>query len=48
LKLPLKVEKKINYDLIEVSKAKKIKTLNYKIPSDISSAAFFIVLTASI
>ena len=46
LKLPLKVKKKKNYDLIEVSKAKKIKPLNYKIPSDISSAAFFIVLTA--
>ena len=27
-------------------KAKKIKPINYKIPSDISSAAFFIVLTA--
>jgi 3-phosphoshikimate 1-carboxyvinyltransferase len=46
LKLPLKVKKKINYDLIKVEKAQKIKTLNYKIPSDISSAAFFIVLTA--
>jgi len=46
LKLPLKVKKKKNYDLIEVSKASKIKPLNYKIPSDISSAAFFIVLTA--
>ena len=46
LKLPLKVKKKKNYDLIEVSKAKKIKPLNYKIPSDISSGAFFIVLTA--
>ena len=46
LKLPLKVKKKKNYDLIEVSKAKKIKPLNYNIPSDISSGAFFIVLTA--
>ena len=45
LKLPLKVKKKKNYDLIEVEKIKKIKPLNYKIPSDISSAAFFIVLT---
>ena len=36
LKLPLKVKKKKNYDLIEVEKAKKIKPLNYKIPSDIS------------
>ena len=46
LKLPLKVKKEKNYDLIEVGKAQKIKPLNYKIPSDISSAAFFIVLTA--
>jgi 3-phosphoshikimate 1-carboxyvinyltransferase len=46
LKLPLKVKKKVNYDLIEIEKTQKIKTLNYKIPSDISSAAFFIVLTA--
>ena len=45
LKLPLKVKNKKNYDLIEVEKAQKIKPLNYKIPSDISSAAFFIVLT---
>ena len=46
LKLPLKVKRKKNYDLIEVEKANKIKPLNYKIPSDISSAAFFIILTA--
>ena len=46
LNLPLKVKKKKNYDLIEVGKAKKIKPLNYKIPSDISSASFFIVLAA--
>jgi 3-phosphoshikimate 1-carboxyvinyltransferase len=46
LKLPLKVKNKKNYDLIVIEKAKKIKPLNYKIPSDISSAAFFIVLTA--
>ena len=46
LNLPVKVKKNKNYDLIEVRKAKKVKTLNYKIPSDISSASFFIVLTA--
>jgi len=45
LNLPIKIKKIKNYDLIEVSKAKKIKPLNYKIPSDISSGAFFIVLT---
>ncbi len=32
--------------MIHVKKAKKINILNYKIPSDISSGAFFIVLTA--
>jgi len=46
LGLPIKVKKIKNHDIIEVRKAKKIKPLNYKIPSDISSAAFFIVLTA--
>ena len=46
LKLPLKLKKGRNYDLIEVEKVKKIKPFNYKIPSDISSSAFFIVLTA--
>ena len=34
------------FDIIKVNGGKKIKPLNYKIPSDISSAAFFIVLTA--
>ena len=46
LNLPIKIKKNKKYDLIEINKAKRIKPLNYKIPSDISSAAFFIVLTA--
>ena len=46
LDLPIKIKKKKNYDLIKVKKIKKIKSLNYNIPSDISSSAFFIVLTA--
>ena len=46
LKLPIKVYKKNNHDLIKVKKVNKINNLNYRIPSDISSAAFFIVLTA--
>jgi len=46
LNLPIKVKDKKNYDLIEINKVKKIKKLNYEIPSDISSSAFFIVLTA--
>ena len=45
LKLPIKISKKKNYDLIEVNGVKKVKPLIYKIPSDISSSAFFIVLT---
>ncbi len=45
LKLPIKIENKKNYDLIKISKVNKIDRFNYKIPSDISSAAFFIVLT---
>ena len=46
LKLPLTVENKKNYDLIKVKKVKEIKPFDYKIPSDISSSAFFIILTA--
>ena len=45
LKIPTKVIKKKRYDYIEVKGPKKIKNFNYKIPSDISSSAFFIVLT---
>ena len=45
LKLPVSLSKKKNYDLIRIKKAEKIKSFNYYIPSDISSAAFFIVLT---
>ncbi len=46
LKLPLTLENKKNYDLIKVKKVKEIKPFDYKIPSDISSSAFFIILTA--
>ena len=46
LNLPISVKKKKNYDEIKISKVKTIKPLNYNIPSDISSGAFFIVLTA--
>ncbi len=45
LKLPINVTNKKEYDLIKINKTNKIKPLNYKIPSDISSSAFFIVLT---
>ena len=46
LNLPIKVLNRENYDLIKVNKMKNIKKLNYNIPSDISSSAFFLVLTA--
>ena len=45
LKLPKKVKKEKNFDFIEVNRVKRISPLNYKIPSDISSASFFIALT---
>ena len=46
LKLPIKILKKKNYDFIKIRGKKNFKPLNYKIPSDISSSAFFIVLAA--
>ena len=46
LNLPVKIKTKKNYDEIKVNKVKKIKPINYNIPSDISSSAFFIALTA--
>ena len=46
LKLPIKIKKNKNFDEIKINKVHNIKPLNYKIPSDISSSAFFIVLTA--
>jgi len=45
LNLPVKVNSKKNYDKISIRKVKEIKRLNYNIPSDISSGAFFMVLT---
>jgi len=45
LKLPIKIIKKKKIDIIRIKGGKKINSLNYKIPSDISSSAFFVVLT---
>ena len=45
LKLPIRIKKNKNFDIIEIRKVKEIKPINYKIPSDISSGAFFIALT---
>ncbi len=46
LKLPVSVKSKQNYDEIKIKRVNYIKPLNYNIPSDISSSAFFIALTA--
>jgi len=45
LKIPIKIKKTKKYDFINIQKPKKIKAFNYQIPGDISSSAFFIVLT---
>ena len=45
LKIPIKIKREKNHDLIEVNGKKNFKSFNYNIPSDISSSAFFIVLT---
>ena len=45
LKIPIKIKKTKKYDFIDIKKTKKIKAFNYRIPGDISSSAFFMVLT---
>jgi len=45
LDLPIKIQNKKNFDLIKINEVKKINKLIYTIPGDISSSAFFIVLT---
>jgi len=45
LKLPIKIIKRKKIDIIRIKGGKKINSFKYKIPSDISSSAFFIVLT---
>ena len=45
LKVPIKIKKSKNFELINISGLKEFKSFNYKIPGDISSASFFIVLT---
>ena len=45
LKIPINIKKKRKFDIIKLRGLKKIKPLNYNIPGDISSSAFFIVLT---
>ena len=45
LNIPIKIKKTKKYDFIDIKQPKKIKSFNYHIPGDISSSAFFIVLT---
>ena len=45
LKLNIKIIKKPKYELITIKGGKQYKNFNYRIPGDISSASFFIVLT---
>ena len=45
LKIPIKIKKKKNFDIIELTGGSNFKCFNYDIPGDISSASFFIVLT---
>ena len=45
LKVPTKIKHKKKYDFIEVKGMNEIAPFNYKIPGDISSASFLIVLT---
>ena len=45
LKIPIKIKKSKKYDFIKIKQPQKIKAFNYQIPGDISSSAFFIILT---
>ncbi|WP_415284812.1 3-phosphoshikimate 1-carboxyvinyltransferase [Candidatus Pelagibacter sp. Uisw_130] len=45
LKIPIKIKKNKKYDFINIKKPTKINAFNYQVPGDISSSAFFMVLT---
>ena len=45
LKYPISIKKKKNFDIISVKGLSQFKAFDYDVPGDISSAAFFIVLT---
>ena len=45
LKIPIKIKKTKKFDFINIKKPKKTNAFNYQIPGDISSSAFFMVLT---
>ena len=46
LKIPIKIKKTKKFDHIKIKGKKEIHSFNYTVPADISSSAFFIVLTA--
>ncbi len=45
LKYPIKIKKTKNYDLIDIKGLGQLSSFEYKVPGDISSASFFMVLT---
>ena len=45
LKVPIRIKRSKKFDLIIVDGLKEFNAFNYKIPGDISSASFFMVLT---
>ena len=45
LRFPIKVVPKKNYDIIEVKGQHNFNGFNYRVPGDISSSSFFLVLT---
>ena len=45
LKIPIKIKKIKNFEIIKIKGRQIFNAFNYNVPSDISSSAFFIVLT---
>ncbi len=45
LNIPIKIKESKKFDIIKLKGINKINSLNYQIPGDISSCAFFLVLT---
>jgi len=45
LKIPIKIKKIKNFEIINIKGRQNFNAFNYNVPSDISSSAFFIVLT---
>ena len=45
LKIPIKIKKIKNFEIIRIKGRQNFNAFNYNVPSDISSSAFFVVLT---